>query len=449
MKKQKYEINGVELTEGQYLFNSCLPDNYDLITEPIDGKKLLQIMNDIAYSCTPETTIKTFDKIKELGFKYATKYGYTLSLDDLYRPDLLKLLKYLTGDKEKDMKFLEEDERIQKGLKDCSFSIFIESGARGSWDQARQLVLTRGYIAGSDNKIRDNMIKSSLVSGHSPKEFFESCWGSRKGLLDTATSTGDSGYLTRQLIYSTCTTELDENLDDCGTSDGLEIKVTREMISSIIGRYYIKDDGTLKLIKSSNCKSLIGKTIRLRSPIYCEGRKICKTCYGNLYRILHSDQIGIIATQTIGERSTQLVLRTFHTSGAAKSSKDGTDTNEDIIQGMTIVKKIFHNPSKLINLDNPANLVNLLFEIFGRFGGIHLIHFEVIVASMMWIGDNRWRLHEDRSSYPPEYVSILQVPSRSSWLIACAFSNLKQKLISGLVKEDADNESSITSLFRL
>ena len=453
LENGEYVLNDiVKMTKGLYEFNSILPDDYEIIVHPVDGKELVSIMNDISFRYSSSKTLEIFDKIKDLGFKYATKKGYTLSLKQLYKPDLLELLNNLTGDKKEDRNYLDNDPIIKERLKECDFSIFIESGARGSWDQARQLVLTRGYIAGSDNKVRDNMIKSSLVSGHNPREFFESCFGSRKGLLDTATSTGDSGYLTRQLIYSTGTIEMDHDVEDCGTEDGLEIVVTNDMIKSILGRYYIKKDGTLKLIKVSNSANLVGKKIKLRSPIYCKNKKVCKKCYGNLHKILHSNQIGIIATQTVGERSTQLVLRTFHTSGSAKASKGdgGGDINEDIIHGMNIVKKIFHKPSDILKEGvTPEKLVKILFEIFGKFGGIHLVHFEVIVSSMMWLGDHRWRLHEQRNEFYPEYISILQVPTRTSWLMACAFSNLRQKLISGLVKEDVDNESSITSLFRL
>ena len=187
-----------------------------------------------------------------------------------------------------------------------------------------------------------------------------------------------------------------------------------------------------------------------RSPIYCKGKKICKTCYGNLFRILHSPQIGIIATQAVGERTTQLVLQTFHYSGSVQTSS-AQGQNEDIISGMSMVKKLFHSPTKLMpnnTINHPGELIKMIYDLFGEYGALHIVHFEIIVASMMWVGDKVWRLHESRNSIVPEYVSILQVPARSSWVLGCAFSNLKQKLISGLVGEGRDEESAITSLFR-
>ncbi len=450
------ELNGKIISYGRYLFNMCLPNNYPLIDEEVTKKKLYAIINNITINYPPNIVIETLDKIKNLGFKIATMQGFTMSLSDLYRPDIINLSDSLTGDVNIDLEKLQSDPSIQSKLKSLPFSIFIESGARGSWDQARQLVLARGYVADANNNIRPELIKSSLVEGLTPREFFNSCWGSRKGLLDTALSTGDSGYLTRQLIYSTATIELDESEtgDDCGTDDGLIIKIKNEsMVKALLGRYYIRKNGKKKLIKLADAGSLVGKEIKLRSPIYCKGKKICRTCYGNLYRILHSPQIGIIATQAVGERATQLVLRTFHISGAvqgvsSKTDKEGHKSAEDIISGMTMAKKLFHNPRDLKEINHPGDLVKTIYDVFSQYGEIHMVHFEVIVASMMWAEEKQWRLLENRNAVVPDYVSILQVPAKSSWLLGVAFSNLKQKLISGLISEEYDEESSITSLFR-
>lgn len=451
------ELNGEMIPFGRYLFNECLPDDYPVINEDVTKKKLHSIINDITIKYPPAVVMDTLDKIKDLGFKISTSEGYTMGLPDIYHPEVIAISDTLTGDVTTDMERLKKDPQIQALLKAMPFSVYIESGARGSWDQARQMVLARGYVADANNHIREDLIRSSLVEGLTPREFFNSCWGSRKGLLDTALSTGDSGYLTRQLIYSTATIELDESPtgEDCGTTDGLWVEIkNKTMVKALLGRYYVKEDGRKKLIKLSDTSSLIGKKVKLRSPIYCKGKKICKTCYGNLHKILHSPQVGIIATQAVGEKATQLVLRTFHTSGAVQgvsaASADGSAENQDIISGMTVAKKLFHNPKEILKVINqPGELVDVIYKVFGQYGEIHIIHFEVIVASMMWVGDKVWRLMENRDAIPPEYISILQVPSRSSWLLGCAFSNLKQKLISGLVGEEADEESSITSLFRL
>lgn len=452
-EKQTVLCKGKEISYGRYLFNLCLPEDYPLVDSEVTKSKLNKIVNDIVLRYSPQVVIDTLDKIKNIGFTYSTISGFTLTLKDLYDPELLDYVsKVYTGDYNEDINKMESDEFLKNKLKNMPFSIFIDSGARGSWDQARQMVFSRGYIADADNNVRPTPIRSGLVKGLTPKEFFDSCYGSRKGLLDTALSTGDAGYLTRQLIYSTADIELGEEVD-CGTTDTLDFKVETEAdLSAIRWRYYLDDNGEKKLIKSNSPKSeFIGKTIRLRSPIYCKSKKICRTCYGNLRNILHSDQIGIVATQAIGEKATQLVLRTFHTSGAASSKKntsDASNKNDDIISGMTIVKKLFHDPNSIKKIENPGELVELIRVIFGKYGKILNVHFEVIVSAMMWHETKRWRLTNNRDEIAPEYVSILQSPSRSSWLVGCAFSNLRRKLIEGVIYEDEDESSSLTDLFR-
>ena len=432
---------------GRIIFNKCLPDNYPFIDKPVSGALIKTILNNIVLFYPKEEVLETIDKIKEIGFMYSTMEGFSLGIDDLYSEELEDYAdSFLTGVMEEDMVNIKKDEHLNSLLKKQSYSEYIESGARGSWDQAKQMVFSKGYVSDANGIVRKDLIKSSYITGLDQEEFFNSCWGSRKGLLDTAVSTGDSGYLTRQLIYSTCTTVLDKETNDCGTKDVLTIKIeNKKMAKSVLWRYMV-ENGKTKLITHEDVDELVGKTINLRSPVYCKNPKICKTCYGNLHKILHSDQIGVIATQAIGERATQLVLRTFHFSGTAKDvSKEGK--NKDIISGMDKAKKLFHNPDSE-DIYDPEIMVKELFTLFSDHGKIHLVHFETVAASMMWVDNEKWRLMKDRDEYPFEWVSILQVPSRSSWLLACAFSNLKQKILSGIVSNKSDYESSITKLFR-
>jgi DNA-directed RNA polymerase beta' subunit len=443
--EQTRVYKGAVLPFGRYLFNMCLPTEYPVINETVTKNKLRSIMNDICLNYPPKQVMDTFDKIKSLGFSMVTIEGFTLSLFDLYDEQLIRYADELTGNVEEDMETLKSDPAIVGRLKELPFAIFIESGARGTWDQARQMVLSRGYVADADNHVRETLIRSSLTTGLTPVEFFNSCWGSRKGLLDTALSTGDTGYLTRQLIYSTVNMELGEE-DDCGTTDTLDLFVADANVAkSLMWRFIVGGNGQKILVTHNNYREMVGKIVKLRSPIYCKNNRVCKTCYGNLYKILHSDQIGIIATQAIGERATQLVLRTFHISGAASTSGGKSGDNDDIISGMTIAKKMFHSPE---DITTPGDLVRRIYKVFGQYGDIKNIHFEVITASMMWHGNKLWRLLPARNTVEPEYVSILQVPARSSWLLGCAFSNLKQKLITGLIEEEVDESSALTSLFR-
>ena len=455
-----YECKGIKLSKSRYLFNECLPETYPVIDEVVDKNTLMKILNDIALNYTAKECMKTLDAIKDLGFSLSTKHGYTLSIDDLYVEEFENFTDTLNGSIKENIYNLNNNKEIHKKIQKKPYYIYIESGARGSLDQLTQLVVARGYVADANNKIRPNMIKSSLSTGLNKTEFFESSWGSRKGLLDTALSTSSSGYLTRQLIYSTVNMELG-NVEDCKTTEYLEMDVmvknssgqldekkTEALAKTLIWRYVVSMDGkTHILITKDNYKALMGRRIKLRSPIYCRSKKICKKCYGNVCNILHSNQIGIIGTQAVGERSTQLVLRTFHTSGVASGSGE-TENNEDIISGMGIVNKLFHKPTDIKGVTNPVDLVLALNNVFSQYGGIMLVHFEVIVSAMMWHEKKLWRTIPNRNNYPFKFESILKIPSLGSWLLGISFARLKTKLLDGLVNDEVDTPTSISNLFR-
>lgn len=471
---KEIEYKNTKLQQGRYLFNKCLPETYEVVDKVITKKELLEIIDNIVRIYPFSEIKRTIDNIKEVAFYHTTISGFTLSMGDLYSENLIKLREKLTGNFIQDLKFMSNDKDLNREILSLKPSIYILSGSRGSLEQLRQLVFCRGYVADYRNIVRGNLIKNSFVTGLTPKEFFESCYGTRKGLLDTALSTGDSGYLTRQLIYSTCFVELGEE-EDCGTKDCIEICVEdKEMAKSLIGRYYYDTTNKLELksIDFNNYLSLVNKSIYLRSPVYCKSTKICKTCYGWSHKYLHSNQIGIIASQAIGERTTQLVLRTFHVSGAVSSATDEKE-NQDIISGMTIAKNIFHNPYNLLiageardrkekklsktKIDKikkemkkgPERLVSLLYKVFSKFGSINLVHFEVVVSSMMWADEYLWRTLENRENANYEYISILKVPSKVSWLLGASFSNIKKGILNGFLGKGYDKNTSITELFNL
>lgn len=470
------ECKGKMISRGRAVFNSCLPSNYPLIDRIVTKKYLKIILNTIVDQYDSTILMNTLDKIKTVGFKASTTCGYTLSITDLYNQRLQEIANDLVGDYDTDINMIRTNKELDGILKKMPFVPYIESGARGSWDQARQLIFTRGYVADSTNKIRPDIIRSSLVRGLNEQEYFHSCYGSRKGLLDTAVSTSESGYLTRQLIYATHFVELvsDEDIKnkkvkcDCGSKDYLKIELkvlddkddptsineskSLDFIRSLVGRYYkIKKSEKLKKINDDidEMKSLIGKTILLRSPIYCKSDKICHICYGDTFKHINSDQIGMVATQSLGERMTQLVLRTFHLSGVVQTTgSESKGQNEDIISGMGLVKQILHKPTSVCKPETPEKLVYALYKLFSQYGKIYLVHFEVIVSAMIWSNTDLWRTIKDRDQVDKKWVSILKVPSMHSWLIGCAFSNLKSELLNGLVKSREDKQSSISSLFR-
>jgi len=420
--------------DGQKIFNDCLPEDYPEIIGVVDNNHLLDILNDVKNNYSDVITSNVLDNIKRIGFKYSTLYGCTISLEDC-RMDGAKELQreiYATDDiREQLVKF--SDSKLEDALKEnFNYSYMIESGARGSWDQVKQLVLTRGFISNFDGEILPLPIKHSLIEGLNQEEFFYSTYGCRKGLLDVALNTGTSGYLSRKLIFTCANLQIDTELQDCGTEDCLNVKVdSARKARMLVNRYHIVK-GSLHKITKENCLDLIEKTIYLRSPILCTSPKICQTCYGDLYKTINSRFIGILAAQTLGERGTQLVLRTFHTSGSAViqgSEDNGSMKQKDIIGDLATVAGLLHKFKNKTYTD----IVKELFDVYAK--NIYHVHFECVVAQLMWKDFTKWRLLKDRDTTPPTFHSIQSVPNKESWILAMAFSNPKRSILQGILYE--------------
>ena len=145
---------------------------------------------------------------------------------------------------------------------------------------------------------------------------------------------------------------------------------------------------------------------------------------------MNSKFIGIIAAQTLGEKSTQLVLRTFHTSGAAiikDNTKKEDMKQEDIIGDLSAVSSMLHKFSDT----NCSQLAHDLFEVYDR--NVYHVHYECVVAQLMWVDMKKWRLHPERSKYEPKFHSIQSVPNQESWMLAMAFSNPRKSILNGIV----------------
>lgn len=432
---EKTEYKGKHVTGGVKLFNSCLPDDFPLVNAVVNKKKLISILNVIKTEYHYQVVAQVLDDIKRVGFKYSTLYGATMSLrssrisgaasrrDMLYSSDVITAQLNEVSSVET-QKFLEDN---------FYYSHMIESGARGSWDQVRQIVLTRGFVSNFSGHIIENPIKSSFLKGLTQKEFFDSTYGSRKGLLDVALNTGSSGYLSRKLIFCCTNLVLDVNVDDCGTKDFLDVFVIdKKKAKMLVGKWIKSTHGkdNLKLITKNNYFELVGKTVQVRSPIFCKNDKLCRTCYGELYTVLDSRFVGVIAAQSLGECNTQLVLRTFHTSGVAIVKGTGEDMKQmDIVNDLSLVSKLLHQ----FKDQTCTSLVDKLYNVYNNSRHINHVHFECIVAQLMWKGFHKWRLLDNRDKIAPEFYSIQVVPSYESWLLALAFSNPKRSILKGIL----------------
>jgi len=434
----KYKYKNTEMLIGRAKFNQQLPTDYPVVEGIVDASRLIDILNDIKDNYPISETILTLDRIKKVGFKYSTLYGCTLSLKDFHAHSSTKLLDEVFSKKDvRDQLIAFSDPKIIEALKkDFSYAYMIESGARGSWDQVKQLIFARGFLSNFDGEILPTPIKHSLLHGLNQKEFFTSTYGCRKGLLDVALNTGTSGYLSRKLIFTGSNLQLDSELDDCGTEDLLTVEV-HDLLKArmLVNRWCLKEDGTdLYKITKENCKDIVNKTIQIRSPILCKSNGVCKRCYGDLHISLHSKFIGIIAAQTLGERGTQLVLRTFHTSGAAVIKGEDSDMKQkDIIGELASVSKLLHQFEE----KDYTIIVDKLFGVYNK--NIYHVHYECIVAQLMWYKHQKWRLIEDRKHISPEYHSIQSVPNQESWVLSMAFSNPKKAILNGILYEGQYN----------
>jgi len=373
----------IKTTVGRVLFNQAVPVTVPYINDLLTKRNLKGIIGEIIIRTSFKITAEFLDAIKELGFSWAFKAGLSFNLGDLVIPDLKKkaleaaqievdevwenynmgLITYNERYNQIIDKWTYADNRITDQLmKELSTakqgfnSVFmmLDSGARGSKQQIKQLCGLRGLMAkprksgDTGGAIIENPILSNFLEGLSVQEFFISTHGARKGLADTALKTADAGYLTRRLVDVAQDVVIREV--DCSTLRGIETtslkegdKIIQSLKDRIKGRYSLHDiyhPVTEQLLVAAAefitediaiaIDAAEVESVNIRSVLTCESRHgACAKCYGkNLAtgRIAEiGDAVGIIAAQSIGEPGTQLTLRTFHTGGTAMLSKTEND----------------------------------------------------------------------------------------------------------------------------
>ena len=365
----------IETTVGRVLFNEKVPAAAGYINEVLTKKNLRGIIGGILKATDIPTTGAFLDEIKNMGYKFAFEGGLSFSLGDIIIPaekqSMIEeankevdgiVMNYNMGmltQKERynqvidiwgrtnndltelSMKRLRED---QQGFN--SVYMMLDSGARGSKEQIRQLTGMRGLMAkpkkstAGGGEIIENPILSNFKEGLSILEYFISTHGARKGLADTALKTADAGYLTRRLVDVSQDVIINE--EDCGTLRGLEVtplKKNDEIVESLSDRIEgrislqnVYDPLTDEILIEANqpiTAQLAEKveksgidSVEVRSPLTCESAKgICAKCYGQSLstrnKVQIGEAVGVIAAQSIGEPGTQLTLRTFHVGGVA------------------------------------------------------------------------------------------------------------------------------------
>ncbi|HEX7100094.1 MAG TPA: DNA-directed RNA polymerase subunit beta' [Acidimicrobiia bacterium] len=405
-----------ETTYGRVLINSVMPSGFPWV-EAVLTKSDLRNLIEVVIDRYPRSAVaEMLDGIKELGFKFATKAGLTIGLEDVRTPpDKQQILaeyeeraqriqdQYLKGvvtDEERRQELVEiwteatdvvteATKRELKSQKFNSLDMMVGSGARGNMMQVRQIAGMRGLVANPKGDIIPRPIISNFREGLSVLEYFISTHGARKGLADTALRTADSGYLTRRLVDVAQEVIVVE--DDCETDRGISIRIIdergniiRNLRSRVYGRILADDvkidrrvvetdDGDkLKagtMIRAKELQALLEtggevESVRVRSVLTCETRNgVCRACYGLSLAtgrdVEVGEAVGIMAAQSIGEPGTQLTMRTFHTGGVA---------GDDITHGLPRVQELFEarSPKGKAVLSEVAGAVRIVEDEEGR-----------------------------------------------------------------------------------
>ncbi len=369
----------VDTTVGRVIFNKAVPEGVPFVNELLTKKNLKRVIGDIISRTNFATAAKFLDDIKDMGFYWSFKGGLSFNLGDLITPTI-KENTLVEAQNEVDevwdnynMGLITSNERYNQVIDKWTFAdnkitdnlmkelaqhkggfnsvyMMLDSGARGSKQQIKQLCGLRGLMAkprksgDTGGAIIENPILANFVDGLSVLEYFISTHGARKGLADTALKTADAGYLTRRLVDVSQDVIIVE--EDCNTLRGIEAtalyendKKVEDLSDRIVGRYTLNDivhpDSEEVILESGEfidhqkakaIESAGVESVMIRSVLTCETKKgVCTKCYGkNLAtgRISEiGDAVGVIAAQSIGEPGTQLTLRTFHVGGIASVTK--------------------------------------------------------------------------------------------------------------------------------
>ncbi len=393
----------IERALAEALGDEFDPSKYVFVNQSMKKRDTTRLIDLLVQSYGATTISLVLDAFKDLGFKYATQAGITISKNDVVVPpekqSILDRYDKLVGDitSQYDDGLITQEERHEAVVEqwnaatdevaeamianlDTLNPIFMmaNSGARGSFKQIRQLAGMRGLMANPKGEIIERPIKANFMEGLSVLEYFISTHGARKGLADTALRTADSGYLTRRLVDVAQDVIIREA--DCGTEEYIQMAVFKadgEPNDGLVGRIAAKSIKTKRGRMLAEQGSEVGRdelaeiarafaedqakgvevTVPVRSVLKCEAPSgVCQACYGRamatgaLAQI--GDAVGIVAAQSIGEPGTQLTMRTFHTGGVAGA---------DITHGLPRVVELFEarRPKGLAKIAEQDGTVSL------------------------------------------------------------------------------------------
>ncbi|MFH1124039.1 MAG: DNA-directed RNA polymerase subunit beta' [Pseudomonadota bacterium] len=448
----KVRINGrIESTStGRVLLYEILPENlsFSLVNGVMNKKELRSLINESYRREGIKATVILSDRLKDIGYKYATLSGISISMKDMTIPSRKQ---EILEKAEKEVKRIDEQykgglitdgERYNKvvdiwaqsteiiasemmnemgseeisgaagkKIKTNSFNpiyMMSDSGSRGSKDQMRQLAGMRGLMAKPSGEIIETPITSNFREGLTVLQYFISTHGARKGLADTALKTANSGYLTRRLVDVAQDTVITE--EDCGTVDGIFAsslieggEIIQRVGDRVLGRVALEDiydPVSGELLVSANeeitekkvekIQSAGLERIRIRSVLTCQAKRgVCKKCYGrdlaHGHEVNIGEAIGIVAAQSIGEPGTQLTMRTFHIGGTASKRVEQTT-----VHARNAGKVSFQNLKTVKNVEGSRVVMNRNGEIaiIGK-GGREIERYPIIYGAVLKVQDGQ------------------------------------------------------------
>ena len=331
---------------GRALFNATLPEEFlnkhynGFIDEQINSKKynkeiLLKLFEDYSSQTAADYVTATENLLRV----YTSVYPASLVMSELSRQDLFADLKR----RYENSKTLEEKQKIineiEKKMKDGSLAKelpmldnILRSGSRGTPEQLRQVLVCKGILQDPQGNFLS--VNESLMEGLDPQGNFYQGFGARKGMMDRSRATAMTGYMYRKFIYAMASVTYDPEIRDCGTTKTVSVNIN-DSNAKLLEFRYIVDNGKLVCLTRDVMPKYIGKTVNLRSPIYCRSHKLCKACYGDLMHVYNTKFVGILGAEAMGERGTQEIMKAFHVGGAAtvvvpSLAEQAMDNNPDL-----------------------------------------------------------------------------------------------------------------------
>jgi DNA-directed RNA polymerase subunit beta' len=429
----------IETTPGRIIFNNILPEAIPYINGMLRKKGLESLVYYTYLKVGLEPTIEMLDKMKELGFNYATYAGFSLGIDDFIIPKEKSELVEKAQKEVQDIERLYREGTISAGerfnrvveiwgavtdkvsgamietMRKVSFEgdelnslyVMADSGSRGNKQQIRQLAGMRGLMSKPSGEILETPIVSNLREGLNVLQYFISTHGARKGLADTALKTANSGYLTRKLVDVTQEVIVDDH--DCGTLKGIVVtaivengEIIEPFVDRIVGRISLErivHPDTGKVIVDMNeeiteesaqkFQELGIERVKIRSLLTCESKRgICRLCYGRDLSagalVELGEAAGIIAAQSIGEPGTQLTMRTFHIGGIAMrgAERSKLEAKNGGIVRFNNLKGVIHKEGALVVVNRNANIA--ILDHRGR----EIEHYQVPYGAKVLVKEN-------------------------------------------------------------